>query len=160
MDEFTKIVQCTFGSFIGHNYSIKSTNEFIEILKPHKPNKEIISSLDVKNLFTNVPVLETIHIIINNIYQRSSHSKSTPILYTKYFYPALLRYHFTIPMETYTPKRMELQWGQFWDPFSVIFTCQPLKIRFFNTINKPNIYLRYTDNILFLTISTDVINII
>ena len=54
--------------YISHNYIIKSTKELIEILKTHKPNKGIIFSLDVENLFTNVPVLETINIIINNIY--------------------------------------------------------------------------------------------
>ena len=42
--------------------------ELIEILKTYKPNKGIISPLDVENLSPNVPVLETINIIINNIY--------------------------------------------------------------------------------------------
>ena len=93
----------------------------------NKPNYGIISSLDVENLFTNVPVLETIDIIINNIYHYPTfpHSKSTLILYAKYFYSAPLRYHFTFPMEIYTKGR-----GQFWDQFSVSFTSQSLKIRF------------------------------
>ena len=33
-----------------------------------KPNNGILASLDVENLFTNVPVNETIDVIINNIY--------------------------------------------------------------------------------------------
>ena len=54
--------------YLSRNYNLKSTKELIEILKTHKPNKGIISSLDVDNLFTDVPLLETINIIINNIY--------------------------------------------------------------------------------------------
>ena len=40
------------------------------------------------------------------------------------------------------------------------FYVSDLENKVFNTINKPNIYLRYTDNILLLTNSTDEINII
>ena len=40
------------------------------------------------------------------------------------------------------------------------FYMSALENKVFNTINKPNIYLRYADDILFLTINTEEINII
>ena len=66
--QFTKTINELITPYLSYNSNIKSTEELIEILKTHKPKKGIISSLDVENLFTNVPVLETINIIINNIY--------------------------------------------------------------------------------------------
>ena len=36
--------------------------------KPHK----IVSSFDIESLFTNVPIKETINVIINNIYNNPS----------------------------------------------------------------------------------------
>ena len=116
----------------------------------------------MEDLFTNVPVLETINIIINNIYRHPTPPllKINSNILCKILYSALLRYHFTIPMEIYTSKRMELRWGQFWGPFSATFTYQTLKKKLFNTINNPNIYLRYADDILLLlTNCTDEINI-
>ena len=48
---YTKTINDLITPYLSHNYSIKSTQELIEILKTQKPNKGIISSLDVKNLF-------------------------------------------------------------------------------------------------------------
>ena len=48
----------------------------------------------------------------------------------------------------YIFNKMEQRWIQFWDPFFVIFTYQPLKISFFYIINKHNIYLRHADDII------------
>ena len=47
-------------------YSIRSSEEFLEILEE---TKEVgnISTLDVESLFTNVPVAETIEIILNRV---------------------------------------------------------------------------------------------
>ena len=47
---------------------MKSTHELIQILRKLKLNNGILASLDVENVFANVPVNETIDIIINNIY--------------------------------------------------------------------------------------------
>ena len=53
------------------NVRIKCIQSTQEILKTHKPHKGIISSIGMENLFTNVPVLEIINMVINNIYHRS-----------------------------------------------------------------------------------------
>ena len=56
--------------YLPSKYNIKSTHELNQILHTLKPNNGILASLD-ENLFTNVPVNETID-IINNIYNNSS----------------------------------------------------------------------------------------
>ena len=50
-------------------YTIKSTKHFVEKIKiEHIPNDYLLVSFDVKLLFTNVPLDETITIILNRIY--------------------------------------------------------------------------------------------
>ena len=47
-------------------HTIKSTQEFIEIVKTVKQPK--LASLDVKSLFTNIPINDTLNIIIDAVY--------------------------------------------------------------------------------------------
>ena len=48
--------------FIPNQYSLQSTNDFIDLI--HSSNSQgIIASLDVESLFTNVPIDQTIEII-------------------------------------------------------------------------------------------------
>ena len=51
--------------------SLKSSSEFLEILKV-KDRQGILASLDVSSLFTNVPIDETIGIILNCVYHNDS----------------------------------------------------------------------------------------
>ena len=60
--------------YLPKQHMIESTYEFTEISKTVKCPK-LIASLDVENLFTNVPVNETIKIIIDNVY---NHTKLPP----------------------------------------------------------------------------------
>ena len=53
--------------YIPARHMIKSTQEFIDILSTHK-EQGYLASLDVENLFTNVPVDDTINIILDNVY--------------------------------------------------------------------------------------------
>ena len=54
-------------------YTIKkNTKNFVEkIKKEHIPNDHLLVSFDVKSLFTNVPLDETIEIILNRIYDKN-----------------------------------------------------------------------------------------
>ena len=47
-------------AYLPRKYNIKSTHELIQVLHTIKPNNGILASLDVENLFTNVPVNETV----------------------------------------------------------------------------------------------------
>ena len=51
---------------------LKSTDDFIEELKEFNPNSQnTMVSFDVVSLFTNVPLVETIDIIINRLYDEN-----------------------------------------------------------------------------------------
>ena len=53
-------------------YTIENTKYFVEkIKKCHIPNDHLLVSFDVKSLFTNVPLDETIEIILNRIYKKN-----------------------------------------------------------------------------------------
>ena len=53
-------------------YTIKDTKYFIEkIKKEHIPNDHLLVSFDVKSLFTNVPLDQTIEIILNRVYKKN-----------------------------------------------------------------------------------------
>ena len=66
--QLAKIINLLITLFLPSKYNIKSTHQLIQILHTFKPNNGILASLDVEDLFSNVPVNETIDIIINNIY--------------------------------------------------------------------------------------------
>jgi hypothetical protein len=61
------------------NFSIKSTNEFLEIIRCQTPDK-MMASLDVESLFTNVPVEETIEIILKYVYHNDDPEKFAPAI--------------------------------------------------------------------------------
>ena len=54
--------------FSESKYTFKNTKNFVEkIKKEHTPNDHLLISFDVNSLFTNVPLGETIEIILNRI---------------------------------------------------------------------------------------------
>ena len=57
--------------YIPKKYSLNSRGEFIDLLKSSRPDGQL-ASLDVSSLFTNVPVHETIDIILGNVYHHPS----------------------------------------------------------------------------------------
>ena len=153
--QLTKIINDLITPYPSHNYSIKSTKELIEILKTHKPNKGIITSLRVENLFTNVPVLETINIIINNIYH---HLTFPPLkINSNTLRKILLLCTTEVPFYNSHGnifiQKDRIAMGSVLGPIFCNFCMSALENKVFNTINKPNIYLRYADDIL--TNSTD-----
>ena len=57
--------------YIPAKHSINSSDEFLDLLRIKKPQGEIVS-IDVESLFTNVPVDDTIEIIIDEVYHKRS----------------------------------------------------------------------------------------
>ena len=54
--------------FSESKYTFKNAKNFVEkIKKEHTPNDHLLISFDVNSLFTNVPLGETIEIILNRI---------------------------------------------------------------------------------------------
>ena len=62
-----KYLNSLLSPYLPKKHLIQSTYEFIEISKQVKSPK-LLASLDVENLFTNVPINKTIDIIIENAY--------------------------------------------------------------------------------------------
>ncbi|XP_076063498.1 uncharacterized protein LOC143038352 [Oratosquilla oratoria] len=54
-------------AFIPTTYSLRSTDEFIDVLRSNNP-VGIMASLDAHSLFTNTPVLRTTEIILDYVY--------------------------------------------------------------------------------------------
>ena len=63
--ELNKLIQ----PYIPAVNTLRSTGEFVDILKCNKP-QGILASLDVESLFTNVPVEETIQIILRYVFDQ------------------------------------------------------------------------------------------
>ena len=62
--ELTKTINQLISPYLPNKYNIKSTHELIQVLHTIKPNNGILASPGVENLFTNVPINETVDIII------------------------------------------------------------------------------------------------
>ena len=53
--------------YMPSEHCLQSTDEFLNVVRNHKPTG-LLASLDVESLFTNVPVQETIDIILSTVY--------------------------------------------------------------------------------------------
>lgn len=62
-----KMLNSTLKPYVNRKYIIQSTDEFINVLRT-QVNKGTLASLDVENLFTNIPVQQTIEIILETAY--------------------------------------------------------------------------------------------
>ena len=69
--EVAKALNALISPYLPKTYSLKSSDEFIQILKV-KERHGILASLDASSLFTNVPVDITIDIILKNVYENHS----------------------------------------------------------------------------------------
>ena len=64
--------------YIPTTNTLKSTDDFVTVLRCSQP-KGILASLDVQSLFTNVPVTETVDIILKYVYENdSTHAPRLP----------------------------------------------------------------------------------
>ena len=116
----------------------------------------------MENLFTNVPVLETINIIINDIYH---HPTLLPLKINfntlrKILLLCTTQVPFYDPYGNIYIQQDGIAIGSVLGPIFSNFYMSALENKIFNTINKPNIYLRYADDVLLFTKSTYEINTI
>ena len=65
--EVAKRLNALIAPFTQKRQMIQSTQEFIEIVKTVKQPK-LLASLDVENLFTDIPIKDTLNIIIDAVY--------------------------------------------------------------------------------------------
>ena len=148
--------------YLPSKYNIKSTHELIQVLHTIKPNNGILASLDVENLFSNVPVNQTVDIIINNIHNNQSLPplKINPNILRKLLLKSTTEVSFHDNLGNIYVQTDGVSVGSVLGPIFSNFYMSDLENRIFNSIKKPPIYLRYVDDIFFLGNNINAINIL
>ncbi|XP_064116688.1 uncharacterized protein LOC135222531 [Macrobrachium nipponense] len=129
-------------------YSLRSSTEFLEEIRD-PPGTGTIASLDVESLFTNVPVDETINIIMDRIYR----DPSTPQLNIPEVSRRALLEICTkkAPFSTHKGQMFRQKDGvPMGSPLGVLFAnfyMGTVEERVFSNIKKPRKYVRYIDDI-------------
>ena len=151
-----KNINTIINPYIPNNYTLKSTNEFIDLLNANNCIG-LTASLDVESLFTNVPVNETIKIIIQQVY---NHPTLPPPKIPKNILEELLNIctkelPFICPQGHIYKQVDGVAMGSPLGPCFANFYMGNLENEIFKNIQlKPNIYGRYVDDI-FLQISSE-----
>ena len=135
--------------YIPKDYLLTSTNDFIDVLHSNS-NNGIIASLDVESLFTNVPISETLDIIIKHSY---NHPTLPPPKIPKDILKQMLSLctreaPFRCPQGNLYTQIEGVAMGSPLGPTFANFYMGDLEQRIFTDIDKkPHIYARYVDDI-------------
>ena len=146
-----KILNELLVPYVPKGYALRSATEFLDLLKSN-PTNEDIASLDAESLFTNVPVDETINIIIEKVY----HSNMTPLPFTENTLKDLLQACTKeAPFISHKGDLYRQTDGvAMGSPLGVLFAnmyMASVEEKTFERHTKPTIYSRYIDDI-FVTI--------
>ncbi|XP_076033080.1 uncharacterized protein LOC143020534 [Oratosquilla oratoria] len=141
-------------TYVPTGRSVSSATEFINLLRTAPPCHDI-ASLDAESLFTNVPVDETINVILDRVYRSDLPALNIP----EYILKAIL--------ETYTKEAPFLSHrGELFKQVDGVAMGSPLGVLFanmymaqvekkvFNDHPPPELYARYIDDV-FITTSSD-----
>ena len=78
--KLAKFLDTIIKPYISDKHMRRSSYEFLEKLQEINLNSnQVMVSFDVKSLFTNVPLQETIDLISNKIYDNNSNTNQQPI---------------------------------------------------------------------------------
>ena len=139
----------------GNNYIIRNTQEFPKLLQqqdPLLPNEEYVP-YDVKSLFTNVPIQETIDYILDEIYVKNKLPKiCSKLIFKRLLLKLRTENTFMFTSEFYKQADGCTMGG----PLSVIFSDIYIYINIYMTkteravVNpsKPKFYKRFVDDII------------
>ena len=134
--------------YILDQFSLKSSTDFIDLLQTNK-REGIISSLDVEDLFTNVPINDTIDIILHEAY---NHPHLPPPKIPPYILGELLKLctkeaPFRCPRGKLYVQIEGVAMGSPLGPTFANYYMGDLEKRVFSEPNsKPTIYVRYVDD--------------
>ena len=135
--------------FIPNQYTIKSTNDFLDILHSNNCNG-VIGSLDVESLFTNVPIDETIGIILKHVFNHPTIAppKIPPKLLQRLLELCTKESPFKSPEGKLYQQIGGVAMGSPLGPTFANFYMGELENKVFENPNlKPLIYARYVDDI-------------
>ena len=143
--------------YMPNQYSINSTNQFIDLL--HSQNGQgIMASLDVESLFTNVPIVDTIDIISDYVYRNPD---KLPPQIPETILKALLelctsKSPFISPTGQIYQQIDGVAMGSPLGPTFANYYMGHLENKIFDSHElKPKIYVRYVDDIFLLVNSVD-----
>ena len=142
--------------------TLRSTEEFLTVLKCNE-TQGVIASLDVSSLFTNVPVKDTVEIILGYVYENSEHGP--PRL------PRNLLRQLLLTCTTEAPFRapddrlyLQVDGVAMGSPLGVLFAnaymCHIEEQVLAGVIKAPHIYKRYVDDIFLVIDSEDDLKIL
>lgn len=149
--QLSKTINKIITPYLPSNYILKNTNDFIDILATASNlTQSKVVSLDVESLFTNVPIEDTIEIIIKHVY---SHPNISPPKISKHHLSEILRIctkelPFTAPDGSIYKQIEGVAMGSPLGPTFANFYMGHLEENVFQIqMNKPLIYARYVDDI-------------
>ena len=152
-----KTINNIISPYIPKNYLLQSTNDFIDLLHS-SPCQGSIASLDVESLFTNVPIDETIDIILNYSYNHPSIKppKIPPTLLKQLLEICTKEAPFKSPEGKLFVQVEGVAMGSPLGPTFANFYMGQVEHRVFESTKiKPNIYARYVDDIFVQVLETD-----
>lgn len=135
--------------YLPAGYSLRSVDEFLDILRTRKPSG-ILASIDVESLFTNVPVETTIQIILENVYNNPD---VAPLPLSRHILEQLLRActtesPFRGPDGQLYRQKEGVAMGSPLGPLFANFYMSEIEKRVLADQNlAPNIYCRYVDDV-------------
>lgn len=150
--KIAKHLNDTLIEYLNEKHIIKSSNELI--LKLNSLSVDKISSfysLDVESLFTNVPIHETVDIILNEAYRNSSHNP--PSIPEDTMKKLLLLCTTKTPFEFDGKTYLQIDGVSMGSPLGPLFANFYMshlenKVLSLNLNFKPNFYIRYVDDTL------------
>ena len=131
------------------DYSCKGTFSFVSHIMNANLSQIFLVSYDATSLFTNIPLLETIHIAINLIFNHNPNLKITRKKTFKNFSFSLHQTHFIFNSKFYNQTDGVAMGSPLAPALANIFMGfhESKWLNEYN-LNKPKFYLRYVDDIL------------
>ena len=155
--KLSKQVNGIITPYMPSKYMIKSTDEFIEILKSTKPNG-LLASLDAESLFSNVPVESTINIITDEVYNHPTlpPPKVPKIILEKMLRVCTTKSPFTTPDNKLYYQINGIAMGSCLGPTFANFYMAHLENSVLEDADvKPSTYCRYVDDIFVVVRNED-----
>ena len=147
--KLAKTINEIISPYIPNEYLLRSSNDFVDLLQSNIP-QGIIASLDVESLFTNVPIDETIEIILKNVYKHPDipPPKMSPQVLKNFLQLCTKEAPFRCPRNKMYVQIEGVAMGSPLGPTFANFYMGELEARIFeDKNNKPLIYARYVDDI-------------
>ena len=148
-------------SYIPSKYIMKSRDEFLYLLRSNDYDGSPYS-LDVESLFTNVPVKDTIDIILNNVYNNKE--KNPPKIEKEVLKELLILCTTKVPFRHINGKIYiqvdGVSMGSPLGPTFADFYMAEVENKVLESISsKPPLYTRYVDDIFVITTKTNLLKL-